>query len=362
MNENNDLHEIKNLISETSLVDDDNVSIIIEKLSSMKVNPNSINLNDDDNDKSDDSDSVVSESNEDEEYKSLEKMDEKIENFKPVEKYESAFKLYLHDVSRMLKTNAPLTKEEEIDCAKRYTEFHDEEAKKKLINANLRLVIYNAQRFAGRGVAMEDLIQEGNEGLCIAAEKFDYKKDYRFSTYATWWIFQRIRKAIVTKDGIIKVPPHMKYKAKTLEEIQKKYKEEHNGKTPTKEKLSELSGFPMRTINTIFNIPSCSLILNSTVNDDSDATIEEIVTYKDDYSVEEYTELNYIRSEILNHFQNLTKREQVVVYDYFYAGKSLQQIATKIGVTSRERVRQIRNDALKKLNLKRELVDMLPEN
>lgn len=358
MDENNNLHEIRNLISETSLVDDENVSVIIEKLSLMKVNPNSLDLDD----KTDANEELISLDDGEVECSDLIKMDKEIESFNPSEKYESAFRLYLKDVSRTLRSNPPLTKEEEIDLARRYTEFHDLEAKKKLINANLRLVIYNAQRFTGRGVAMEDLVQEGNEGLCIAAEKFDYKKEYRFSTYATWWILQRIRKAIVAKDGIIKVPPHIKYKAKTLEDIERKYKEEHNGEIPSKEELSKLSGFPMRTINTIFSIPSCSLILNATASDDSDATIEDIITYKDDYSVEEYTELNYIRGEILKHFKNLTKREKVVVYDYYYAGDSLQQIANKIGVTSRERVRQIRNDALKKLNLKKELTDMLPED
>lgn len=343
--------EINELINETSFIGEEDIPDIIEKLSSLDVDPNKLNLA---NEAADDLDIFSQEGDE-------ENVDESIKNFVEDYKCDSSFKLYLRDVSENLKYNPPLSKEEEYEYAKKFAKSQDISAKQRLINANLRLVIYNAQKFVNRGVSIEDLIQEGNIGLCMAVDKFDYTKQFRFSTYATWWILQRIRKAIVSKDGVIKIPPHIVYKAKTLENIDKKYRDEHNGKSPTKRELSQLSGFPMRTVNTILNMPSCSLSFDAKLDGDSETTLGEIISNPDEMNIADAVDIKVLHDIIIKHMEVLNPREKKIVYDYYFNRKSLQEIADEIDVTTRERVRQIKKEALDKMGLDMSLLEYLPE-
>ena len=267
--------------------------------------------------------------------------------------------LYLRDVREITKQYGLLNKEQEVDLAKRI-ENGDNSAKETLINSNLRLVIKYANKFCNKGVAVEDLIQEGNLGLCVAAEKYDYRKGFRFSTYATWWILQRIRRLLVIKYNIINIPTHIYYKAKTVSNVIGEFQATH-GRTPTKEEISKITGLPVRTVETTMNYPSHIINLENKLDDDCTTTVGDVLINPDEKTVEDTVYENLLRSSIKNNMSILSDKEKHVLEEYFFKGRSLQEIGEAMG-RSRERIRQIKDDALSKLkrdgNLEAHLEDL----
>lgn len=259
---------------------------------------------------------------------------------------DSALQLYLKDVRDITKQYGLLSREQEIELAKKI-ENGNKSAKETLINSNLRLVIKYAKKFCGQGVAAEDLIQEGNLGLCMAADKYDYRKGFKFSTYATWWILQRIRKLMVSRYNIISIPTHVYYKAKTISNAIAEFQLKH-GRTPTTQELSEITKLPIRTIETTMKMPSHMINIESNVDNDCNTTFGDIISDPNEKNVEDTVANNLIKDNIENKLNLLSEKEREVIEKYFFQGKSLQEIGDEMN-RSRERVRQIKEDALYKL-------------
>lgn len=349
MGENN--RNIADLLVESTLVEEKEIPFIIEQLSSMDVNPNAVDakvLLEDEPDNTGDGDGGGVEEAE---------MDTDVDRF--VEGYvgDSSLKMYLRDVAELSKQYKMLSREEELDLARK-AQNGNTYAREKLINSNLRLVIYNAKKFSYRGVPLEELIQEGNIGLCMAADKFDYTKNFRFSTYATWWILQRIRKSVVTKDGIIRVPPHIVYKTKRITQAQEEYIEKH-GKAPTKEELAEICELPLRTVETVLNTPTCNTTLDSKLDSDSETSLVDVLTDKNERSIEDQLDLKVLREKLEKSMDTLDERERYVIWNRFFNNMSLQAIGDDLGGLCRERIRQIQNEALAKMSFDPEVFGFL---
>lgn len=259
---------------------------------------------------------------------------------------DSTLQLYLKDVRDITKQYGLLSREQEIELAKKIKKGNNS-AKQTLINSNLRLVIKYAKKFCGQGVAAEDLIQEGNLGLCMAADKYDYKKGFRFSTYATWWILQRIRRLMVSRYNIISVPTHVYYKAKTISNVIAEFQLEH-GRTPTTQEIAEITKLPIRTIETTMKVPSHMINIESNIDNDCNTTFGDILSDPNEKNIEDTVANNLIKDNIKDKLYLLSEREREVVEKYFFQGKSLQEIGNEMGRT-RERIRQIKEDALYKL-------------
>ena len=280
-------------------------------------------------------------------------IDETESSFKEVETELNADNSLYYYMRQISKHNL-LTKEEELELGRRYFENHDMAARNKLIESNLRLVMKNAMKYKGRGVDLFDLIQEGNIGLVKAANKFDYRKGYRFTTYANWWVLQGIRHLVMQgKADVIAVPAYIKRKYKTIQTYIDKFNAE-NKRNPTNEEIAEATGFSARNIKKILSTPSCSLTLDSSIGDSSEDTFSDLAVDVDDISTENQIEQQFVQTsvnEVIDKF--LDERESFVVKLYYGFGGnekcSLQEIGNRLNIT-RERVRQIRNAALEKLN------------
>lgn len=243
-----------------------------------------------------------------------------------------------------------LSKEEEVELAKE-VEKGNKKAVEKLANSNLRLVLSNASKYSSYGIEMSDLIQDGMEGLMKAINKYDYRKGFRFSTYATWWILQRIRKTVADRNAMIKTPAYIISKASKLSAIENEFCEEHK-RLPTIDELTQLTGLSEKVIKSLRNIPSCSLVLDSPTSDEADTTVGDFVADDASLSIEEQYEFDILSEQISEIISNLAYREQFVVKHYFGldGGEAcnLQEIGDMLGIT-RERARQIKNDALAKI-------------
>lgn len=268
---------------------------------------------------------------------------------------DNALYSYVNQVSKI----KLLTKEEELELGRKYFEEKDINARNKLIEANLRLVMKNAMRFKGRGIDMLDLIQEGNVGLTKAADKFDYRKGYRFTTYATWWVLQGIRQMVIQgKSNMISVPGYIQRKQKTIETFTNNFVDEYK-REPTLKEISEATGFSERVIKNILSAPSAVLTLDARVNNDTDDTFADFAVDVDALSTENIVEREFIQNSINECIDKmLSEREKYVVKLYYGFGGnekcSLQEIGDRLNLT-RERVRQIKSEALQKLN---ELTDV----
>ena len=333
-------NEIKNLITATSFASEDDLSLIIDKLSSSETDPNSIDVVNDNysEDKSD-------EQNQNVEGYANGSFDKEI-NVDELECTDSAFVLYLRNVADIVKKYPVLTQEKELELAKRISEG-DKAAKETLINSNLRLVIYNAKKYKRCGVPIEDLVQDGNLGLCKAAEKYDYRKKYRFSTYATWWILQGIRNAVASKDGVIRVPLQMKKRAKKVQEINELFHEK-KGRYPTIDEISKISGLSKRTIKTVLNIPICTTSIDSPVDDDNMTSIIDIFDAKTEKRLEDINDFSLMKKEIIKGLNTLDSRSRTAVIKYAQ-GYNMREIGEMFGGLTRERIHQILNDAYDKL-------------
>lgn len=341
----NKKEELKELFGVATVIDENELPDVIEQLSSLEENPELLTDDIFYDDSFENKDSEFDENDED----SLD-----FESLLKNKKTDSSLAVYIKDVIELSKYYPILSREEETELAKKIKEG-SKYAKEKLINSNLRLVIYNARKYINKGVSLADLIQEGNEGLCLAAEKFDYTKNFRFSTYATWWILQRIRRAVLEKDGIVRVPPHVYYKAKKINEATEKYKKKHGNKSPSYAELAMLTGLSLRTVKNIVNIPDCTTSLNAPVDSDNDTILSEIIA-DNNKTVEEIVDESIMVEKLDEALSCLTDREKYVIINYYRKNKSLQEIGTELSLMmgkkrpfSRERVRQIRNDACVKL-------------
>ncbi len=265
---------------------------------------------------------------------------------------DDSVKMYLREIG----TVKLLSAEEEIVLAKRM-EDGDDEAKQKMINANLRLVVSIAKKYIGQGLLFLDLIQEGNAGLIRAAEKFDYRKGFKFSTYATWWIKQGVTRAIADQSRTIRVPVHMvetiyKYK-KTSRMLMQKL-----GRQPTEEEVSEETGIPLENIVAIRKYAQLPISLETPIGQEEGSELGNFVEDKNSVTPEKRTEKNMLRESILRSMDGLNEREQMILKLRFGIDdgrqRTLEEVGKVYGVT-RERIRQIEEKALQKMRKSKKL-------
>ncbi len=262
---------------------------------------------------------------------------------------DDSVKIYLQQIGKI----KLLTSEEELQVAKKIKEENSESAKKILVNANLRLVVSIAKKYIGRGLSFLDLIQEGNMGLMRAAEKFDYSKGYKFSTYATWWIQQAITRAIADKSRLIRLPVHM---IETLSKIKKISTDLtiENGAAPTKEEIAYKIGMPVQKLAALIESAQGTISIESPANQKDENTklsdfIVDETTLSPDTKVTQDNLFCDIK-KMLNHLSEKERNVLIMRYGLDDNGekKTLEEIGTYYGV-SRERIRQIENRAMSKL-------------
>jgi len=259
---------------------------------------------------------------------------------------EDPVKMYLREIGKV----PLLSAEDEIELAKKMEEG-DEEAKKKLAEANLRLVVSIAKRYVGRGLLFLDLIQEGNLGLIKAVEKFDYRKGYKFSTYATWWIRQAITRAIADQARTIRIPVHMVETINKLIRVSRQLLQEL-GREPTPEEIAAELKMPEERVREILKISQEPVSLETPIGEEEDSHLGDFI--QDDNvpvpaDAAAFTLLKEQLSEVLS---TLTEREQKVLRLRFGLddgrARTLEEVGREFNVT-RERIRQIEAKALRKL-------------
>jgi RNA polymerase primary sigma factor len=241
-----------------------------------------------------------------------------------------------------------LTAAEEVELAKRI-ERGDREAKERMINSNLRLVVHNARRYMGHGVSLGDLIQEGIIGLNRAVEKFDWRRGFKFSTYATWWIRQACQRAIANQSKTIRIPVHVDERRNKLARARQRFEIEQ-GRTPTLEELAQKAGLPIQQAQEALEAVEASVSLNRLVGDD-DMELGDL--FADNESLDpETAAIDTVRGlAVRKAVARLPERERRIVELRFgFDGdvQSLEAIGRELGIT-RERVRQLERDAFAKL-------------
>ena len=259
---------------------------------------------------------------------------------------EDPVRLYLKEIGKI----PLLTVEEELDCAKRMMEG-DEKAKKKLSESNLRLVVSIAKKYVGRGMLFLDLIQEGNLGLIKAVEKFDYKKGFKFSTYATWWIRQAITRAIADQARTIRIPVHM------VETINKLIRTQRHllqtlGREPTIEEVAEEMEMPVERVKEIKKVSQEPVSLETPIGEEEDSHLGDFIPDDDAPSPSELAAYTLLKEQLDEIIQTLTPREAKVIRWRFGLddgkARTLEEVGKEFNVT-RERIRQIEAKALRKL-------------
>ena len=269
-------------------------------------------------------------------------------------------KMYLKEIGRV-----PLLKPEDEREIARRVEEGDEEARSILISSNLRLVVSIAKKYVGRGMLFLDLIQEGNMGLVKAVEKFDYRKGFKFSTYATWWIRQAITRAIADQARTIRIPVHMVETINKLTRVQRQLVQEL-GREPTAEEISaKMDGISPAKVREIQKIALEPVSLETPIGEEDDSHLGDFIEDKDAMSPDEYANNQLLKDEIDNVLSGLSDREEKVLRMRFglYDGKprTLEEVGKEFNVT-RERIRQIEAKALRKLkhpNRSRKLKDFM---
>ena len=255
-------------------------------------------------------------------------------------------RMYLKEIGQI----KLLSMEEELELADLILEG-DEQAKNRLAEANLRLVVSIAKRYVGRGMLFLDLIQEGNIGLMKAVDKFDVSKGYKFSTYATWWIRQAITRAIADQARTIRVPVHMVETINKLARIQRQLTLELN-REPTEDELAKKMGISVDKIREIYKISQEPVSLETPIGEEDDSHLGDFIKDERNVSPEEYATNEMLKDEIADVLLTLTEREEKVIKLRFGLedGKSrtLEEVGQMFGVT-RERIRQIEAKALRKL-------------
>ncbi|HAU99937.1 MAG TPA: RNA polymerase sigma factor RpoD [Lachnospiraceae bacterium] len=259
---------------------------------------------------------------------------------------EDPVRMYLKEIGKV----SLLTGEEEIELAKRMEEG-DEEAKKRLAEANLRLVVSIAKRYVGRGMLFLDLIQEGNLGLIKAVEKFDYRKGYKFSTYATWWIRQAITRAIADQARTIRIPVHMVETINKLIRVNRQLLQEL-GREPTPEETAEEMNLPVERVREILKISQEPVSLETPIGEEEDSHLGDFIQDDNVPVPAEAAAFTLLKEQLTEVLQTLTEREQKVLELRFGLrdgrARTLEEVGKEFNVT-RERIRQIEAKALRKL-------------
>ena len=259
---------------------------------------------------------------------------------------EDPVRMYLKEIGKV----PLLSAEEEIELAKRM-ELGDQEAKKRLAEANLRLVVSIAKRYVGRGMLFLDLIQEGNLGLIKAVEKFDYRKGYKFSTYATWWIRQAITRAIADQARTIRIPVHMVETINKLIRVSRQLLQEL-GREPSPEEIAEEMNMPVERVREILKISQEPVSLETPIGEEEDSHLGDFIQDDNVPVPADAAAFTLLKEQLVEVLGTLTEREQKVLRLRFGLddgrARTLEEVGKEFSVT-RERIRQIEAKALRKL-------------
>lgn len=255
-------------------------------------------------------------------------------------------RMYLKEIGKV----SLLSGDEEIELAKRM-ELGDEEAKARLCEANLRLVVSIAKRYVGRGMLFLDLIQEGNLGLIKAVDKFDWRKGYKFSTYATWWIRQAITRSIADQARTIRIPVHMVETINKLIRISRQLLQEF-GREPTPEEIAEEMDISVEKVREILKIAQEPVSLETPIGEEEDSHLGDFIPDEDVPAPAEAAAFSMLKEQLIEVLDTLTEREQKVLKLRFGLedgrARTLEEVGKRFDVT-RERIRQIEAKALRKL-------------
>ena len=255
-------------------------------------------------------------------------------------------KVYLKEIGRV----PLLSSDEEVELAQRMAEG-DVYAKKRLAEANLRLVVSIAKRYVGRGMQFLDLIQEGNLGLIKAVEKFDHTKGFKFSTYATWWIRQAITRAIADQARTIRIPVHM---VETINKVKKVNSQllHENGHEPTNEQIAEKLEMPVEKVREIMRVAQEPVSLETPIGEEEDSHLGDFIPDEDAPAPSDVASHTMLKEQLAEVLSTLTPREEKVLRLRFGLedgrSRTLEEVGKEFNVT-RERIRQIEAKALRKL-------------
>ncbi|MBE5969056.1 MAG: RNA polymerase sigma factor RpoD [Lachnospiraceae bacterium] len=259
---------------------------------------------------------------------------------------EDPVRMYLKEIGKV----PLLSADEEVELAKKM-ELGDEEAKKRLAEANLRLVVSIAKKYVGRGMLFLDLIQEGNLGLIKAVEKFDYRKGYKFSTYATWWIRQAITRAIADQARTIRIPVHMVETINKLIRVSRQLLQEL-GREPSPEEIAERMELPVSRVREIIKVSQEPVSLETPIGEEEDSHLGDFIQDDNVPSPADAASFALMKEQLSEVLTTLTEREQKVLRLRFGLddgrGRTLEEVGKEFNVT-RERIRQIEAKALRKL-------------
>ncbi|MCS7093069.1 MAG: sigma-70 family RNA polymerase sigma factor [Patescibacteria group bacterium] len=280
--------------------------------------------------------------------KSVEEIEKELESLAVLKQGESLdpIKMYLKEIGK----TPLLTFDEEIELAKRY-EKGDLEAKEKLIKANLRLVVSIAKKYLGKKLSFLDLIQEGNKGLIRGVEKYDWRRGFKFSTYATWWIRQAITRAIADQSRTIRIPVHMVDQINRYYKVQRRLTQKLSREPKIKEIAKEM-GISVEEVENLIRISQQPRSLSTPIGDDKEATLEQFVPDTNQPSLYDKVSQELLKDAIAKVLDSLSPREKKVLIMRFGLDdgrpKTLEEVGREFRVT-RERIRQIEAKAIRKL-------------
>ncbi len=255
-------------------------------------------------------------------------------------------RMYLKEIGKVPLLSAG----EEIEIAKRMADG-DQEAKQQLAEANLRLVVSVAKRYVGRGMLFLDLIQEGNLGLIKAVEKFDYRKGYKFSTYATWWIRQAITRAIADQARTIRIPVHMVETINKLIRVNRQLLQEY-GREPRPDEIAAEMGISEEKVREIIKVAQEPVSLETPIGEEEDSHLGDFIKDEDAPAPDDMASFTLLKEQLMEVLDTLTPREEKVLRLRFGLddgkARTLEEVGREFNVT-RERIRQIEAKALRKL-------------